>query len=262
MKIQFFDTHVHLNDDLYFSEIDEVIKKAKATGVTKFLCIGYEMEANRRALELADHYAEVYAAIGFHPSEADSVHETELTWLKTQLSNPKVVALGEIGLDYYRGKETIAKQKELFSRQIDLANQYHLPLAIHMREATDDTYQLLKEKKDPSLPGVMHCYSGSVESARLFLSLNLKISLAGPVTFKNARIPKAVASEIDLADLLIETDAPYLAPTPYRGKPNQPEYLPLIAAEIASIKGVSVEEVAKTTWENAHSVFQIHTIIY
>ncbi|MDY0373719.1 MAG: TatD family hydrolase, partial [Candidatus Izemoplasmatales bacterium] len=139
---------------------------------------------------------------------------------------------------------------------------YHLPLAIHMREATDDTYQLLKEKKDPSLPGVMHCYSGSVESARLFLSLNLKISLAGPVTFKNARIPKAVASEIDLADLLIETDAPYLAPTPYRGKPNQPEYLPLIAAEIASIKGVSVEEVAKTTWENAHSVFQIHTIIY
>lgn len=260
METAFFDTHVHLNDDLFYNDIDAVLGRAKAAGVARFLCIGYDLEASRRAVMLANQYPEVFAAIGFHPSEADIVTSKDLDWLKEQLAFSKVVAIGEVGLDYYRGKHNVEQQKALFVRQIELANQLQKPLCIHMREATDDTYQLLKEKKDPTLPGVMHCYSGSVESARLFLGLNLKISLAGPVTFKNARIPKAVAAAVELNDLLIETDAPYLAPTPYRGKPNQPEYLPLVAAEIALIKGVSREEVARVTRENANQLFQLGSL--
>jgi TatD DNase family protein len=231
--------------------------RSDAAGVKGFLCIGYAMEMNRRAIELAEKYPQVVAAIGLHPSEAETYTDQDLDWLESKLNHPKVVAIGEIGLDYYRGKNNVSKQKELFIKQIRLANKWRMPMCIHMREATDDTLQLLRDMKDLALPGVMHCYSGSVESARDFIALNMKISLAGPVTFLNARVPKAVAKAIELEHLLIETDAPYLAPMPYRGKPNQPEFLPLVANEIALIKEVPLAEVARITWKNAVELFHI-----
>ena len=231
--------------------------RSDAAGVKGFLCIGYAMDMNRRAIELAEKYPQVVAAIGLHPSEAETYTDQDLDWLESKLNHPKVVAIGEIGLDYYRGKNNVSKQKELFIKQIRLANKWRMPMCIHMREATDDTLQLLRDMKDLALPGVMHCYSGSVESARDFIALNMKISLAGPVTFLNARVPKAVAKAIELEHLLIETDAPYLAPMPYRGKPNQPEFLPLVANEIALIKEVPLAEVARITWKNAVELFHI-----
>ncbi|MBU1145294.1 MAG: TatD family hydrolase [Firmicutes bacterium] len=253
-----FDSHVHLNDDTLYNRIDEVLLEARQNDVTHFLCVGYDVSSSKRAIEISRRYEFVYAAIGFHPSEAKKISDEDFKWLEENLKQPKVVAIGEIGLDYYWDSSFKDIQKNVFIKQIELGNKYQLPLIIHMREATLDTYELLKNNKDLSLRGIMHCYSGSLESMKQFIHLNMMISLAGPVTFKNAKIPKEIAKEIDLRDLLIETDAPYLAPMPFRGKPNESKYLKFIAFEIASIKGLTYEEVGKKTFQNACELFKIN----
>jgi TatD DNase family protein len=252
-----FDSHTHLNDDLLYSKVDEVVKEAMNEDVAYFLCVGYDKVSSIRAMELSLQYPNVYAAIGFHPTEALKVTADDLVWLESMLSHEKVKAIGEIGLDYYWDSSYKVIQHELFIKQLKLANKYHLPVSIHMRDATKDTFDLIKEYKDPDLVGVMHCFSGSVESAKEFIKLNMMISLAGPVTFKNALNPKQVATEIELCHLLIETDAPYLAPHPFRGKENAPKYIKLVASEIARLKAISYEEVALKTTENAKRVFHI-----
>jgi len=251
------DSHVHLNDEDLFPRIEEIIEKAKANGVEAFMCVGYDRESSEMAIEIATMYDEVFAAIGIHPSEAKHYKESDLVWLEENLKHEKVKALGEMGLDYYWDKSNENKQKELFIKQINLANKYRLPIIVHMRDAINDTYEVIKEHKDKELSGVMHCYSGSWEYVKNFTDLNLCISLAGPVTFKNAKTPKEIAQKIKLEYLLVETDAPYLAPMPHRGKTNESKNLKYIVKEIATIRNISVEEVEKYTFNNTVKLFNL-----
>jgi TatD DNase family protein len=251
------DSHVHLNDEDLFPRIEEIIEKAKANGVEAFMCVGYDRESSEMAIEIATMYDEVFAAIGIHPSEAKHYKESDLVWLEENLKHEKVKALGEMGLDYYWDKSNENKQKELFIKQINLANKYRLPIIVHMRDAINDTYEVIKEHKDKELSGVMHCYSGSWEYVKNFTDLNLYISLAGPVTFKNAKTPKEIAQKIKLEYLLVETDAPYLAPMPHRGKTNESKNLKYIVKEIATIRNISVEEVEKYTFNNTVKLFNL-----
>lgn len=251
-----FDSHAHLNDAKLINDVDEIIYSASKNGINKILCVGYDFESSLLAIELAEQYDGVYAAIGIHPSEARSF-DIDLSWIEEHMDNPKVVAIGEIGLDYYWDKQYKEQQIELFKRQIELANKYKKPIIVHMRDATLDTYETIKKNKLPENSGVMHCYSASKESLQQFIDLNMYISLAGPVTFKNAITPKEVAATIDLEYLLIETDSPYLAPAPFRGKTNQPKNVLYVAKEIAQIKGISLEELSKKTYENTCNLFKI-----
>ncbi len=251
----YVDSHAHLNDDLLYPEADAIIQRAKNAGIDKIVCAGYDKSSNNRAIELARKHSMVYAAIGFHPEYAADTTEDDLAWLKANCHQEKVVAIGEIGLDYHWDKTSMEKQKELFARQIGIAEEANLPIVVHMRDATEDALSILKNKKSPGFPGVMHCFSGSVESAEAFMKTGMFISLAGTVTFKNARQPKEVALSVDLEKLLIETDSPYLAPAPYRGKTNEPAYVVKVAEEIAKIKGLPVETVAAKTSANAERLF-------
>jgi len=252
------DSHIHLNDEDLFPRVEEVIIKAKEEGVKAFICVGYDRESSEMALDIATMYDEVYAVIGIHPGAAKRYKEEDLIWLEQNLKHEKVVAIGEIGLDYYWEKTHEIKQKELFIKQINLANTYRLPIVVHMRDATNDTYEIIKQYRDKELSGVMHCYSGSWEYVKNFTDLNLYISLAGPVTFKNAKTPKEVAQKINLNNLLVETDAPYLAPMPYRGKTNESKYLKYIIKEIAELKQISVEEVERSTYNNTVKLFNLN----
>lgn len=253
-----FDTHCHLNDEILYSHIDEVIENAKKTGVGKFLVVGYNKESSFLAVKIAEKYPECYAAIGFHPCDIFDI--TEQDYLDTMaLSNhKKVVAIGEIGLDYHWIKEPEKKQleKEYFVRQIEYANEHGLPISIHNRESNEDCLKILKEHK-PKFGGVMHCYSGSVEMLKEVLDLGLMISLGGPVTFTNAKTPKEVAEEVPLDKLLLETDSPYLTPHPHRGEKNEPKYICLVLEEIARLKDLSKKHIEQVTYENALRLFKI-----
>lgn len=253
----YFDSHVHLNDDHLYPIADQVVLEAAEAGVTYLMCIGYDPATNLRALEVASRHPNVYCSIGFHPEVAEKITEEDFRVLEEQLQNPKVKAIGECGLDYYWNKDFIVEQKAVFERQIALANRTGLPIVVHMRESLNDVYTMLKEHKDPSVTGVMHCYSGSAQAVKQFLDLNLYISLAGPVTFKNARVPKEVAVVVPSYRLLIETDAPYLAPTPYRGKQNVPKYVVETAKAIAELRNMTQEDIARITTENAKMMYKI-----
>lgn len=251
-----FDSHAHLNDSKLIDRVGEIIENAKQNKVNKIMCVGYDKASSMLAIELANQYDEIYAAIGLHPSDVKSFDE-DLTWIEENLSNPKVKAIGEIGLDYYWDKTFVEEQKQAFIRQIELANKYNMPIAIHMRDATDDTYKILKQYKAKTTKGVMHCYSSSKEAMKQFIDLGMYISLAGPVTFKNAKVPKEVAKEISLDKLLVETDCPYLAPTPYRGKTNEPKNVLYIAKEIAELKETDLETIMKYTYKNTCDLYNI-----
>lgn len=253
----FFDTHVHLNADQFQDDVEEVIDRAKASGVTTMVVVGFDRPTIEKAINLSEKYDCIYAAIGWHPVDAVDMTEADLKWIKELSSHEKVVALGEMGLDYYWDKSPKDIQQEVFRKQIALAKEVKLPIVIHNRDATADVVKILKEEGAEEVGGIMHCYSGSVEVAKECLDMNFYISLGGPVTFKNAKKPKEVAEEIPLNRLLIETDAPYLAPHPYRGKRNEPSYVPLVAKEIAEIKNLSIEEVAEQTTRNAKILFGI-----
>ncbi|HKL47327.1 MAG TPA: TatD family hydrolase [Candidatus Izemoplasmatales bacterium] len=251
------DSHVHLNDEQLFTKIETLLDKAQAAGVVAYVVVGYDIESSKLAIELANMYESIYALIGIHPSEASYVKDSDIDWLERNLSHPKVKGIGEIGLDYHWDKQFMDQQKDLFIKQIKLANQHKVPISIHMRDATEDTYEILKTHKDKDLTGVMHCYSGSKESMKQFLDLNMYISLAGPVTFKNAHTPKDVAKHVPLNRLLVETDSPYLSPVPYRGKQNQPRNVEFIAKEIAKIRGISFQEVSEKTYQNTVELFDL-----
>ncbi len=251
------DSHVHLNAEQFKGLVDETVKQALANGVNAMICIGYDALTNLLALEIADKYPEVYCTLGFHPEIAHDVTQEDIIALESMLKHPKVVGIGECGLDYYWDKTYILEQKAIFKAQIELANKTKLPLIIHMRDSALDTLEMIRQYKHKDTPGIMHCYSGSVEMVELFIKENLHISLAGPVTFKNAVTPKAVAKMVPVERLLIETDAPYLAPMPHRGKQNTPAYLPYTLAEIAKIREISSDELDKITEENTRKLFKI-----
>ncbi|AWE05940.1 hydrolase TatD [Lysinibacillus sp. 2017] len=253
----YIDTHVHLNADQYDEDLQEVIDRALAANVEKMIVVGFDRKTIERAMQLIEDYDFIYAVIGWHPVDAVDCTEEDLQWIEQLAAHKKVVGIGETGLDYYWDKSPKDVQQFWLRKQIQLAKKLELPIIIHNRDATADVVQILREENAAAVGGIMHCFGGSVETARECIKMNFMISLGGPVTFKNARQPKEVASEIPLEYLLIETDAPYLAPHPNRGKRNEPSYVPLVAEEIARLKEISVEEVAQKTTENAKRFFKI-----
>ncbi|OLN21306.1 hydrolase TatD [Domibacillus antri] len=252
-----FDTHVHLNADQFQEDIEEVVARAQEAGVSRMVVVGFDRVTIERAMDLITRYEFLYAAVGWHPVDAIDMTEADLAWIEELSAHPKVVALGEMGLDYHWDKSPKDIQKDVFRKQIRLAKKVKLPIVIHNREATQDIVDILKEEGAEEIGGIMHCFSGSAETALECVKMNFYISLGGPVTFKNAKKPKEVAAAVPLEKLLIETDCPYLAPHPYRGKRNEPAYVKLVAEEIAALKSCSYEEVAEATMQNALKLFQI-----
>jgi len=253
----FIDTHVHLNADQYEEDLQDVINRALEAKVEKMVVIGFDRKTIERTMELIEQYDFVYGVIGWHPVDAIDCTQEDLEWIEELAAHPKIVGIGETGLDYYWDKSPNDVQQALFRKQIQLAQKIDLPIIIHNRDATGDVVNILREENAASVGGVMHCFSGSVETARECIAMNFMISLGGPVTFKNARLPKEVATDIPLEHLMIETDAPYLAPHPYRGKRNEPAFVPLVAEEIARLKGLTIEEIAQATTDNAKKFFGI-----
>lgn len=254
----FFDTHVHLNAEQFEEDVQEVIDRALSEGVKNMVVVGFDRPTITKAMELVEKYDFLYASVGWHPVDAIDMTDEDLQWIEELSAHTKVVALGEMGLDYHWDKSPKEIQKEVFRKQIRLAKKVGLPIVIHNREATADIVEILKEEDASEVGGIMHCFSGSAETAKECVDMNFYISLGGPVTFKNAKKPKEVAGIIPLDKLLIETDCPYLAPHPYRGKRNEPSYVTLVAQQIAEIKEISVEEVARATTENAKKLFGIN----
>ncbi len=252
-----FDTHAHLNATQFNEDVEQVIERARAEGVSHIVVVGFDRPTIQRAIKLAEQYSFIYAAVGWHPVDAIHMTDEDLTMIERLASHPKVVALGEMGLDYYWDQSPKEVQKEVFRKQIRLAKKVKLPIIIHNRDATADIVHILREENAEEVGGVMHCFSGSIEVARQCIDMNFYISFGGPVTFKNAKKPKEVAKEIPLHRLLIETDCPYLTPHPFRGKRNEPSYVKYVAEAIAELKGLSFEEVAQKTSDNAKRLFGI-----
>lgn len=252
-----FDTHVHLNAWQFKEDREETIQRAFDAGVEYMVVVGFDHETIPLAIELAEQYENIYAAVGWHPVDAIDMTEKELDWIEELSKHPKVVAIGEMGLDYHWDKSHKDVQKEVFRKQIRLAKRIEMPIIIHNREATEDIIQILQEEDAQTVGGIMHCYSDSIRHVQACLDMNFYISLGGPVTFKNAPLPKEVAIEIPMDRLLIETDAPYLAPHPKRGKRNEPAYVRLVAEKIAELREISLEKVAEETTQNAFRLFGI-----
>ncbi|CAH0193164.1 putative metal-dependent hydrolase YcfH [Peribacillus simplex] len=253
-----FDTHVHVNAEQFNEDLEDVIERAKEAGVNNMVVVGFDRPTIIRAMELIEAYDFMYAAVGWHPVDAIDMTEEDLQWIEELSNHPKVVAIGEMGLDYHWDKSPKEVQMEVFRKQIRLAKKVGLPIIIHNREATADIVHILKEEEASRVGGIMHCFSGSAETALECINMNFYISLGGPVTFKNAKKPKEVAAAVPLDRLLIETDCPYLAPHPYRGKRNEPSYVKLVAEQIAEIKQLTIEEVSQATTENAKKLFGIN----
>ncbi|TQS75352.1 TatD family deoxyribonuclease [Ornithinibacillus gellani] len=253
-----FDTHVHLNAYQFEDDMEATIERAFEAGVRYMVVVGFDRETIPRALEIAEAYDTIYAAVGWHPVDAIDMTDEDLDWLEKQAAHPKVVALGEMGLDYHWDKSPKDIQKDVFRKQIALAKKIKLPIIIHNREATEDIIEILQEENAKEIGGIMHCYNDSVDYVQACLDMNFYISLGGPVTFKNAPLPKEVAVQVPLDRLLIETDAPYLAPHPNRGKRNEPAYVKLVAEKIAELRGLSVDELSGATTKNALTFFGIN----
>jgi TatD DNase family protein len=252
--MRLFDTHCHLNDPAYQADLAAVLKRARAAGVVRMLVVGYDLPSSQKALALAEAEDGIYAAVGIHPHDAAGVTTADLVRLEEMLAHPKAVALGEIGLDYHYENSPRREQQEVFRAQLALAQKVGKPVVIHGREAHADLVAALKAEGD-RYQGVMHCYSGSKEAAREYLDLNLYISVAGPVTFKNARKLLEVVPMLPPERLLLETDAPYLTPHPWRGRRNEPACLVAVAERVAQLRGMTTEAVADLTWENGAACF-------
>jgi len=251
------DTHCHLNDKQLYGEMDEVIVRAHEAGVDKLVCIGYDLRSSRLAVEIAEKHPEVYAAIGIHPDDADSYSDAIEAELETLAKSSKVVAIGEIGLDYYHNTENKAQQHAVFRRQIHLAHKLGLPISIHSRDAAEDTFRIVKEENGAKFGGIMHCYAGYLPMAMELIELGFYISFAGPLTFKNNKKTVEVAQGIPLERALVETDCPYLSPEPKRGKRNEPAHVSFTAQKLADLREMPLEEVAAITTANALKVFNI-----
>lgn len=248
----YIDTHCHLSNEDY-DDIDLVIKENRENGIDKIIISGCTRDTINETLDLIDRYPDVYATIGYHPSEADITISDDLNLLEEQIKHKKVVGIGEIGLDYHYGSDNKEKQITLFRKQMELASKYKLPVVIHSRDATEDTINILKEY---DVVGDMHCFSGSLETANIYIKMGYKLGIGGVVTFKNSNLYKVIES-VGLENIILETDSPYLTPEPFRGKKNSSKYIPYIAKRIAEILNCSVEEVAEITSDNALSLFDL-----
>lgn len=275
-----FETHAHYDDEAFDGDREQLLCSLTKKGIARVINVGASIETTKSTLALAEKYDFVYAAVGVHPSDISGLDEQTYAWLKEQTMHPKTVAVGEIGLDYYWDKEPeIQKaQREWFRRQLALAKESHLPVIIHSRDAAEDTMRIIKEagswetrafdvsgkgikvsrafgEEEGNACGVIHCYSYSPEQAKEYVKLGYYIGVGGVVTFKNARKLKETVQQIPLERILLETDCPYMAPEPHRGTRNNSSYLSYVAAKIAELKKVTVEEVERVTWENACRLF-------
>lgn len=251
----FFDSHAHYDDERFDIDREEVFKLLKENSITKVVNIGADIPSSKSAIKLAEKYDFIYASVGVHPHEAESMTDETLGEIKSMIKNKKVVAIGEIGLDYYYDNSPRDKQKYWFEAQLSLAKETDMPVVIHMRDATEDTISILKNSGHKNC--VIHCFSGSKETAKIMLDLGYYISFAGPVTFKNAKGILDVVSFVPDDRFFIETDCPYLTPEPNRGKRNNSVYMIDTAKKIAKVRNTSLEHIAKITYDNASKFYRI-----
>lgn len=257
MKPMIFDSHAHYDSEQFNEDRDELLQLMPENGVGTIVNSGANWNSVTEVVELARKYPHVYAAVGMHPDEVGDLNEERFEYLKAQCHKDKVVAVGEIGLDYYWDNESHDVQKKWFIKQLDLARELDLPVIIHSRDAAADTLEIMKEH-GKGLRGVIHCFSYSIDLAREYVKMGFHIGIGGVVTFKNGKKLKEIAQEIPLDHILLETDCPYLAPVPFRGKRNSSIYISYIAEEIANLKGISYEEVVAQTEKNGKKLFGIH----
>ena len=249
----FVDSHCHLSIDDY-DDIDQVINNAKEAGVKYLIVSGYDKKSIEEVIELANKYDNIYLTLGFHPSEANITNIDDLNYLKEiAKSNKKVIGIGEIGLDYHWEKDNKEKQKNLFIKQIEIAKELNLPVVIHSRDAFQDTYDILKQENHR---GVIHCFSGNKENAKMYSSIGYYFGIGGVLTFKNSNLGETV-KEISIDRILLETDSPYLAPTPHRGEKNEPKYIPLIAEDLAQKLNMNLDDLSVKINKNISEIFDI-----
>ena len=247
----FIDTHCHISKE-YFDDIPNLIDKIVKSGVNKVIVNGCDMKSNLEVLELVEKYDIVYGALGFHPTELDDFSDEQLIWLEKNINNKKIVAIGEIGLDYHYDNTDKVKQKEVFEKQLQIASKYHKPVIVHSRDAINDTYNIISKY---NVIGSLHCFSSSKEMAERFIKLGFYIGIGGVCTYKNAKEIKEVIKAIDLEYIILETDTPYLSPEPVRKEKNTPCNIPIIASYIASLKDVDLSIVSRVTSANASRLF-------
>ena len=253
-----FDTHAHYDDEAFDNDRAALIRSLPEAGIGRVVNIAASPESIEECLDLAHRFPYVYCALGIHPEHCAEMDEALLEEIRKKLRDEKAVAVGEIGLDYYWPEPDREIQKHWFARQLQLAAEVDLPVVIHSREAAADTMRIMKENHAEKVGGVVHCYSYSVELAREFVKMGFYIGIGGVLTFKNARKLVEVAREIPLERLLLETDCPYLAPVPYRGKRNCSLYLPHVVAKLAELKGITEEEVIRVTEHNAETMYRLN----
>lgn len=254
--MKLFDTHAHLSDEAFDADRHELIPKLMDVGVEKFIDVACDVRSASRTIELLERYPFVYATIGMHPHDVRVMNNALMDEIKKYLEHEKMLALGEIGLDYHYDLSPREDQRKWFAEQLDLAKQLGYPVVLHIREAFGDCMDILRAHRD-GLRGVMHCYSGSVETAYECLDLGLKFSFGGAVTFKNAKKPIEVVSALPLDSIMLETDCPYMTPVPHRGERNDPSFIHFTCEKIAEIKGIDPEEMAQITYDNAVRTFGI-----
>jgi TatD DNase family protein len=253
----FTDTHTHLYAEEFDSDRAEMMQNALSNGVTRFFVPAIDSTCTQLMYELEANYPEnVFLMMGLHPCYVKENYEVELKHIETELSKRKFVAIGEIGIDLYWDTSTLDIQKKAFKHQIQLAKKYKLPIVIHCRESFDEIFEVLESERSDDLFGIFHCFTGNIEQAQQAISLNMKLGIGGVITFKNGKIDQFI-QQIDMRHIVLETDSPYLAPVPFRGKRNESSYVTLVAEKLANLYGISVEEVAKITTENSKTVFGI-----
>ncbi len=253
------DSHAHIQGKEYVGEAAAVIERARAAGVEQIIAVGGagDMSSNTDAVGLADAFVNIYATVGMHPHDAKEVGANELNTLRDLTRHPKVVAVGETGLDYYYDHSPREIQRRVFTQFIHMALATELPVVVHERDAASDGAELLRSEGERKLRGVIHCFTGTYEAARAYLDLGFYISFTGIITFKNAEALRDVVRQVPLERVLVETDSPYLTPVPHRGKRNEPAYVRLVAQTIAAVKGLAFEDVARATTDNTRRLFSI-----
>jgi TatD DNase family protein len=254
----FIDTHTHLQFESYDKDRELVIQRAIKNDIDTIITIGTDLKSSAEALNLAKKFAVVFASVGIHPNDCQNTSDSDLDEIEKMAQTEKAVAIGEIGLDYYRLNTSKEKQQDTLRKQVKLARKLGLPIIIHNRDAHEDIYRILKEEKAEEISGVFHSFSGDIKFLNSILALNFSVSFTGPVTFKNTNYNKLI-EYVPLEQLLLETDSPFLAPVPFRGKRNEPSYVRYIAEKVAQVKGIPLEKLAIITSDNAKNLFQLRS---
>ena len=252
-----FESHAHYDDTAFDTDREALLKQCQEQGIETIVNVSASLASVKSTLQLAEQHAFIYAAVGIHPDEVGELNEEAMGWLREQCLHPKTVAVGEIGLDYYWDQPKREVQKKWFARQLDLAREFRLPVIVHSRDAAKDTEDIMKAQRAGEIGGVIHCFSYTKETARTFLDMGFFFGIGGVLTFQNAKKLKEAVAYIPLDRIVLETDCPYLAPVPYRGKRNCSLYLPWVVAAMAQIKGIGQEEVKRAVWENSLRLYRM-----